>query len=217
MLAKICGFTHIDNFQELINYTTKTSQELPDIIGLNFIPGSSREVPDIETAQQLADIAHENGMKVAGLFQDQSASDIKKITQKLSLDYIQLHGAEDPKFAAGFDIPIIKSFDVDFHRTADELIQLIQPYLESTQYFLLDRPKDLDTENPLKPDQVNPVIEAYPERIFLAGRLTPENLPDVLEKITGKLAGTDVASSVESAPGIKNPRKTAAFVAASHA
>lgn len=217
MFAKICGFTHVDNFQELINYTTKTQATLPDVIGLNFVPGSDRQVPDKETAKQLIEIAREHNIKIAGIFKDTPAATINKHIKDLGLDYIQLHGSEEPKFTAKFNIPVIKVFEVDFHLTADQLLEQIAPYTDSVQYFMVDRPKDLDTENPIKPDQINPVIAQYPDRVILAGRLTPENLPEVLEKIQGQLAGTDVASSVESAPGIKNPRKVAAFVAATKA
>jgi phosphoribosylanthranilate isomerase len=48
--------------------------------------------------------------------------------------------------------------------------------------------------------------------VFLAGGLDPENVGDVIRRL--RPSGVDVASGIESAPGIKDRRKLERFFAA---
>jgi phosphoribosylanthranilate isomerase len=62
------------------------------------------------------------------------------------------------------------------------------------------------------PEQVSGGVE-----FMLSGGLTPENVGDAIRTVRGmglNLAGVDVSSGVESAPGVKDLGKIRAFIAA---
>jgi phosphoribosylanthranilate isomerase len=62
------------------------------------------------------------------------------------------------------------------------------------------------------------LLSALPAELpfMLSGGLTPDNVGEAIRTVRGlglRLSGVDVASGVESAPGLKDPAKIAAFVA----
>jgi phosphoribosylanthranilate isomerase len=56
------------------------------------------------------------------------------------------------------------------------------------------------------------VVQRAKVPVILAGGLTPENVADVIRQVHPY--AVDVASGIETAPGIKDPKKIAAFIAA---
>jgi len=59
-------------------------------------------------------------------------------------------------------------------------------------------------------DTAGQVVKAFQGTIFLAGGLKPENVAEAIRKVSP--VGVDLASGVESAPGIKDRAKMEAFV-----
>ena len=53
-------------------------------------------------------------------------------------------------------------------------------------------------------------LSALPVRVVIAGGLNPENVAGLIERLSPW--GVDVASGVESSPGVKNPELVANFV-----
>ncbi len=56
------------------------------------------------------------------------------------------------------------------------------------------------------------VVRQVDLSVLLAGGLSPDNIAEAIQKVRPR--GVDVASGVESEPGIKSPEKVRAFIQA---
>jgi len=134
----------------------------------------------------------------------------------LPLDMIQLHGAETPARVAAvrarLGLPVMKAVGVataadlarlDLHETAADLI-------------LCDAKPPADGPLPggtgVAFDWRLIAGRRWRRPWMLAGGLTPENVAEAV-RLTGAQA-VDVSSGVESAPGVKDGDRIAAFIAA---
>jgi phosphoribosylanthranilate isomerase len=156
-----------------------------DFIGLNFWPKSKRYVTH-EQGARIAD-AVRGAIRVVGVFVDATAAEIEAAAHTAGLEIVQLHGQ-----VADVALPTW-SLDPARH---DEILVLDQPQPGSGQTI----------------DWPTAAAIARRRRVLLAGGLTPENVLDAVRIVTPW--GVDVASGVESAPGIKDAERVAAFVAA---
>ncbi len=182
--------------------------------GFNFFPKSPRSVTP-EVARALAIAAPEGLCKVA-LVVDEDDAALDAIVNAVPLDMLQLHGHESParvaEVKARYGLPVMKAIGV-----ADEadLAQLLD-YLLVADQILIDAkpPKDavLPGGNGLTFDWRLLVGRKWLRPWMLAGGLTPENVAKAVQ-LTGARQ-VDVASGVESAPGVKDADRIAAFVEA---
>src|SRR5690606_21302050 len=75
-----------------------------------------------------------NHVKKVGVFVNESVERMTEIAQIVGLDYIQLHGDENPEIAEKLPYKVIKAFSVEPDNLAE-----IQSY--PCDYYLLDSPK----------------------------------------------------------------------------
>ena len=182
--------------------------------GFNFFPKSPRYVTP-ETARALALAAPEGMCKVA-LVVDAEDAVLDAIVAEVPLDMLQLHGHESParvaEVKARYGLPVMKVIGV-----ADEadLAPLLDYQLVADQ-ILIDAkaPKGavLPGGNGLTFDWRLLVGRKWLKPWMLAGGLTPDNVGRAIQ-LTGARQ-VDVASGVESAPGVKDASRIAAFVEA---
>ena len=182
--------------------------------GFNFFPKSPRYASP-ELARVLALSAPEGLCKVA-LVVDADDATLDQIVATVPLDMLQLHGHESParvaEVKARYGLPVMKVIGV-----ADEadLAPLLDYQIVSDQ-ILIDAkaPKGavLPGGNGLTFDWRLMVGRKWLRPWMLAGGLTAENVGQAILRTGARQV--DVASGVESAPGVKDAGKIAAFTRA---
>ena len=139
------------------------------------------------------------------------------IVQAMAPDMLQLHGKESPErvaeVKARYGLPVMKAIGVA--EAAD--LDAIDAYAPVADQLLIDAkpPKgaDLPGGNGLAFDWRLLAGRKYWTRPWmLAGGLTPENVAEAV-RLTGARQ-VDVSSGVESAPGVKDAGRIAAFATA---
>lgn len=204
-IVKICGLQDEVSLQAAVEAGTR-------YIGFNFIERSNRFVTP-ERAAELA-LAVPAGVAKVGLTLDANNDELDALVAKVPLDFIQLHGAEIAdrvqEVRARFGLPVIKAVGV-----ADEsdLAQL-EHFEHVADQLLVDTKKpagaDLPGGNGMAFDWTLIAQRKWACPWLLAGGLTVENVAEAI-RCTGALQ-VDVASGVESAPGVKDAEKIRAFV-----
>ncbi len=181
-------------------------------VGLNFFPKSPRFVT-LDEARAVA-LAAPDGLCKVALVVDADDATLDAIVAAVPLDMLQLHGHESParvaEVKARHGLPVMKVIGV----AGESDLAMLQDYSLVADQILIDAkaPKDavLPGGNGLTFDWRLLVGRKWLRPWMLAGGLTPENVADAI-RLTG--AGqVDVASGVESAPGVKDAAKVAAFV-----
>ncbi len=207
--VKICGV----NTPAALRATVEAGAEY---VGLNFYPPSPRSVtPD--QAAALTAAAPQHLCKV-GLFVDVGDETIAKTLAAVGLDMLQLHGGESPARVAQikerFGLPVMKA--VKIAELAD--VTAAEAYLRVADRLLFDAkpPKEmtgaLPGGNALAFDWRLLAGKTWPIPWMLSGGLEPGNVAEAA-RIAGARA-VDVSSGVEDRPGLKNPDKIRAFLAA---
>lgn len=207
MRGKVCGLsTH-----ESVVAAAKAGAAY---VGFVFFAKSPRNV-SIEQARALALDVPVGLCKVA-LTVNATDAELTEILNVVPIDMLQLHGNESPERVADikirFGLPVMKAVGV---ADADDL-PAIAAYSRVADQLLIDAkpPKnaDLPGGNGLAFDWRLIAGRKWAVPWMLAGGLTPENVAQAVH-LTGA-AQVDVSSGVESAPGIKDNDKIAAFLRA---
>jgi phosphoribosylanthranilate isomerase len=206
---KICGVTTADALDA-------TVRARADYVGLNFFPPSPRYLSPADAAA-----LQERGLGTTqrvGLFVDADDGAIAQAIAAARLAFLQLHGDETPERAARlraqFGLPVWKVIPV---AGADD-IRRAAAYRDAADLILFDAktPKGtLPGGMGLSFDWSLLAGNKGPLPWGLAGGLTPANVAEAVRMTRAPLV--DTSSGVESAPGIKDAAKIAAFCAAARA
>jgi phosphoribosylanthranilate isomerase len=203
---KICGVTLPDD-------AAMVGGSGADYVGLNFWPKSKRFI-ELDRAPLIAGIIRSTGAaKIVGVFVGADHDEIVEIAQAVPLDAIQLHGDEHPEDLAALveatKLPVWKAIATGSSEDIEHLDQW------RTDMILLDTPS-AGRGGAGKPFDWALAREArakFPaQSIMLAGGLDPGNVATAIAQVAPY--AVDVATGVEAAPGVKDPEKVAAFVAA---
>lgn len=206
--SKICGLKTAEDIQAAADSGAA-------YIGFNFFPKSPRSVT-IDQAAALAVEAPVGLCKVA-LVVDMDDDALDTIVSAVPLDMLQLHGSESPErvaeLKARHGLPVMKVLGIA--EPAD--LARIATYEQVADQILVDAkaPKGavLPGGNGVPFDWSILAQKKYWQCPWmLAGGLTPENVADAIRRTGARQV--DVASGVESAPGVKDPDLIRAFIAA---
>ena len=192
---KVCGITRIEDARAAVACGAS-------YIGLILVPESPRKV-NIETAKAICSEI-KGAAFLVGVFKNSTLEQVRSTVTALPLDFVQFHGQETPDFCAAFSVPVIKTIEFEHgFEDKEELVNRVNRYKDQVQYFLFDKPKD-SQETAWLSRAVTFLSEISNElpQYFFAGGLNPDNVRSVLESITPY--AVDVASGVESEPGIKD-------------
>jgi phosphoribosylanthranilate isomerase len=208
--VKICGITDEEALEAAVNCGAS-------YVGMVFFAKSPRFITP-ERAAELLDGLLEDIIRV-GLFVDPSDKDLEIALSQVRLDLIQTHGVNSPERIEAirheFALPVMAAFSVE--STAD--IDAARRFESVADRLLFDAkpPKGADRPggNAVSFDWHLLKGQKFSIPWMLAGGLTPENVSEAI-RISGATA-VDVSSGVESRPGMKNPDKICAFLAAAGA
>ena len=165
-----------------------------DLIGFIFWPKSSRYVS--ERPAYLP-----TNCKRVGVFVDEDIEVVKKIAHDYALDYIQLHGHESTAYCAQLKgLKLIKAFNI---ATAKDFEQT-KSYEKLVDYFLFDAKGKSVGGNGTKFEWS--VLDDYhgPTPFILSGGIGPDDATSIRRFHHPQLAGIDLNSRFELAPGLKN-------------
>ncbi|MBN9062716.1 MAG: N-(5'-phosphoribosyl)anthranilate isomerase [Rhizobiales bacterium 65-9] len=215
LLIKICGLSTPETLDAALDAGA-------DMVGLNFHPRSPRSVT-LEQAAALARRAR-GRTRIVALVVDLPDSRLDAIRAAVVPDLWQLHGSEPPERIAAIRasqaIPVMKAIGVS--AAAD--LAGIAAFAAAADHVLLDAkpPKDAAYPGghgrPFDWALLKGLDRAQP--FLLSGGLTPDTVGAAVRTVRGMgldLAGVDVSSGVESAPGVKDAAKIRAFIAAARA
>jgi phosphoribosylanthranilate isomerase len=199
---KFCGITRLEDAELAVSLGAWA-------IGLNLWPGSKRACDPAEGVR--ISNALRRKIEIAGVFVNQSLDEVAALADMLHLSIVQLHGDEGPSYANEVarrtGAKVIKAQSV---RLASDVVA-IQAF--HTDFHLLDAHREGlrgGTGETFDWTMLNRRHSKVP--LILAGGLTPDNVAEAIAAT--RPWAVDVASGVESAPGIKDPEKMKAFAEA---
>ena len=194
--VKICGIADRQSLKEVIGLGV-------DAIGFVFYDASPRAVVGAQVKGWLEEMPP--FIHTVGVFVDEKPAQVKKVADLCGLSYVQLHGQETPEHCA--ELPrnrVIKAFRVKNGFDPG----VVKPYVPHIAAVLLDSSTSGES---FEWARARKVRDAFPELpLILAGGITADNVEEAIRQV--QPYAIDVSSSVESAPGVKDPSKVLELV-----
>jgi phosphoribosylanthranilate isomerase len=194
--VKICGVTNVDDGERAVALGAWA-------VGMIFADSPRRCRP--QDAREIC-LALRRRTLLTGVFVNHPLDELVAIHDHAGFDAVQLHGDEGPSYATEVA-----------RRTGAKVIKAVR-VRDAGDVRALDAFRSVDfhlVDGPGKGQTVDPALlrhrgSAIP--LILAGGLTPDNVAGQIEAV--EPYAVDVASGVESAPGVKDPDLLEAFFAA---
>lgn len=209
MKVKICGIKTLEEARSALEAGA-------DLLGFNFYLPSPRFIAPPACAE-LVKALRELGTpaRLVGVFVNSPTGEIATVLDLCGLDLAQLSGDEPPETLAALQgraykalrparPPDLEDSLLRYSASTDSPAWLVDAY-HPTSFGGTGQKADWRLANRLA--EVTPIL--------LAGGLTPENVAEAVRQV--RPWGVDVASGVESAPGVKDPARVRTFIQAARA
>ena len=196
---KICGI-------KTVNDALAAMEAGADLIGFNLYRKSPRCI-DVGQCRDIMSVMRKYGhITYVGVFVNASAAEVQATMDTCALSLAQLHGDETAETVQALRGKAFKAF---------------RGILQSPDGFVREAAPALLVDASVKGayggtgvtadwDGAAELAKRYP--ILLAGGLTPDNVAEAVRCV--QPWGVDVASGVESSPGVKDTARMKAFVTA---
>lgn len=194
---KCCGMTRVED-------ALLAAQLGADAIGVVLTARSKRRVSVLQ-AQAIVR-AMPPFVSTVALFMDDDAGFVREAIEAIQPDLAQFHGAEPDTWCAQFERRYLKA--VAMGEGVAALPRLHQ--FPGASGLLLDGHGLGEAGGSGKAFDWSLMPRDVAQPLILAGGLTPANVAEAVR--IARPWGVDVASGIESSPGIKDPRKLADFI-----
>lgn len=194
---KCCGMTRVED-------AVLAARLGADAIGVVFTARSKRRV----SLEQAAAIVHALPpfVSVVALFMDDDAALVREAIDAVRPDLLQFHGEERDDWCAQFGLRYLKAIAMGEGAAA---LARLREY-PGAAGLLLDGHGLGEAGGSGKAFDWSLMPRNLAQPLILAGGLTAGNVGEAIR--VARPWAVDVASGVESAPGIKDPRKLADFI-----
>ena len=189
--VKICGITNYEDAQAAIDMGA-------DLLGFNFYPKSPRYIAPEEAMKIINRLP--GFMDVAGVFVNAPLERIRETMSMCQLDWVQLHGDENPEFCESFRSLNVKTMKALRVKEQDDIRKAEDYFTDAILLDAFDPQKYGGTGLTFDWN----IVGHIGKRVFLAGGINPENAVKAIEL---GVYGIDICSGVEAEPGKKDHRK----------
>ena len=193
---KICGITRTGD-------ALAAAQAGADAIGLVFYPPSPRYL-SLERAREIRD-ALPPFVQTVALFVNADAAQVSQVLGHVHPAMLQFHGEETPEFCAQFNLPFIKACRV---KKGVSALEYLRPFSRAAAWLFDSYVPEYGGVGESFDWSLVPAQRERP--VILSGGLARDNVAEAIRRV--RPWGVDVSSGVESAKGIKDAAKVAAFI-----
>ena len=195
--VKICGITRPAD-------ASAAAHAGADAIGLVFYPPSPRFL-SVERAVEIRD-ALPPFVQTVALFVNADAAQVSQVIGRVHPAMLQFHGEESPQFCEQFGLPFVKACRI---RPGVEPLDYLQRYPRATAWLVDSFVPEYGGVGEAFDWSLAPKERTRP--LILSGGLDAGNVGRAIRTVHPW--GVDVSTGVESAKGIKDAAKMAAFIA----